>query len=59
MKKCASCNRELNEKNTADGVNGFEKRYVIPEAPEKTRAEEVCDTCYKAWRAEKDFKPSR
>ena len=56
MKHCATCKKELNAKNTADGVNGFEKRMVIPEAPEKTRAEEVCKECYDAWRAEKDGK---
>lgn len=49
MKKtCDRCKKELTPENTANGVDGFEIRSVIPEAPEKTRAEEACKTCYLA-----------
>ncbi len=56
MKHCDVCKKALNSENTADGVNGFEKRTIIPEAPEKSRAEEVCESCYKSWREVKDGK---
>ncbi len=46
MGKCYFCKKELNASNTADGVNGFEIRERIKEAPEKTRTHEACKDCY-------------
>jgi hypothetical protein len=56
MKKCDNCKKDITPEKSADGFNGFEKRTVIPEAPEKTRAEEVCKDCYIDFRKEKDPK---
>ena len=54
MKKlCDVCKKELDEKNTADGVNGYEIREVIPEAPGVTRAKAACKECYVSFREAK------
>ena len=54
MHKCSECKKDITSELSADGVNGFEKRVSIPEAPNATRAEELCKVCYKKFRSEKD-----
>ena len=56
MHKCDGCKKDITPELSADGVNGFEKRTVIPEAPEKSRSEELCSICYTSFRKEKDGK---
>jgi len=46
MKKCHFCKKDLDQSNTADGVNGFEIRERIKEAPNATRTFEACSDCY-------------
>lgn len=46
MKKCDFCKKDLTALNTADGVNGFEIRERIKEAPQATRTFEACKSCY-------------
>ena len=53
MHKCASCKKDITPELSSDGVNGFEKRTVIPEAPNVTKAEELCKKCYADFRSEK------
>lgn len=45
-KVCDHCKKELTQENTPNGVNGYEVRTVIPEAPNVTKFEEVCKSCY-------------
>jgi len=53
VRHCDRCKKPLTAENSADGVNGFEIRYAVPEAPEKTKAEEACNDCYADFRAGK------
>lgn len=52
--KCADCKKDIVGENSADGVNGFEAREVIPEAPNATKARELCKSCYAKFRSGKD-----
>ena len=54
MRKCESCKKDITPELSADGKNGFEKRQVIPEAPNVSKAEEVCKKCYDEFRDKKD-----
>lgn len=49
-KKCDRCKKALTKENTADGVNGYEIRTIIPEASHISKAEEVCRSCFEEFR---------
>lgn len=59
MNKCDKCNKSFTKDNSPDGVNGYGIQEIIKEAPNQTKALELCKDCYvKAYKEKCDCEPT-